>query len=177
VLGDSRRAEQRNSIWFAHSFFSPDFRSCRFVRPTVSTLFPLDYVAESVSRLHQKLKPMHEIYHLSSGTGSETFAQLTPRNRAGIRENGALCIGPGLERSIFFRRELVGRTSRKFWPQRVIAESFHAVSGVDNCVLTTRVSSLKWAALPNFFAVLLSVAAIQPRLPLFVSLPGLAGGC
>ena len=38
---------------------------------------PVDYVADAIATLHQKEKPEHEIYHLSSGTGSETFQQLT----------------------------------------------------------------------------------------------------
>jgi len=40
-------------------------------------IVPVDYVAESVVALHQKQHPAHEIYHLSSGTGSETFSRLT----------------------------------------------------------------------------------------------------
>jgi len=40
-------------------------------------IVPVDYVADAISTLHQKEKPTHEIYHLSSGTSSETFAELT----------------------------------------------------------------------------------------------------
>ena len=40
-------------------------------------IVPVDYVAESIVALHQKPDPAHEIYHLSSGTGSETFSRLT----------------------------------------------------------------------------------------------------
>ena len=40
-------------------------------------IVPVDYVAGAISMLHQKERPAHEIYHLSSGTGSETFPQLT----------------------------------------------------------------------------------------------------
>src|SRR6266404_3708993 len=74
VLGDSRRAET-----------------------TQFDMVRVDYVAESVVALHQKPKPMHEIYHLSSGTGSETFAQLT---RAIAQASGKMepLYWPGLER-------------------------------------------------------------------------------
>jgi nucleoside-diphosphate-sugar epimerase len=37
----------------------------------------VDFVADSIARLHQKDRPAHEIYHLSSGTDSETFVELT----------------------------------------------------------------------------------------------------
>ncbi len=40
-------------------------------------IVPVDYVADAIATLHMKEKPEHEIYHLSSGTGSETFQQLT----------------------------------------------------------------------------------------------------
>jgi thioester reductase-like protein len=77
VLGDSRRAETtqfdmvRAFVFLAGLPFLPFRASDRI------DIVPVDYVAESVVALHQKPKPMHEIYHLSSGTGSETFAQLT----------------------------------------------------------------------------------------------------
>jgi nucleoside-diphosphate-sugar epimerase len=34
-------------------------------------------VADAIVTLHQKQKPAHQIYHLSSGTGSQTFRELT----------------------------------------------------------------------------------------------------
>jgi nucleoside-diphosphate-sugar epimerase len=34
-------------------------------------------VADAIATLHQKERPAHEIYHLSSGTDSETFVELT----------------------------------------------------------------------------------------------------
>jgi hypothetical protein len=37
----------------------------------------VDYVADAIITLHQKQRPEHEIYHLSSGVGSETYRQLT----------------------------------------------------------------------------------------------------
>src|ERR1039457_1407946 len=60
-------------------------------------IVPVDYVAESIVTLHQKQNPMHEIYHLSSGTCSETFGQLT---RALAEAAGKMepLYWPGLER-------------------------------------------------------------------------------
>src|SRR5581483_10164730 len=37
----------------------------------------VDYVGSSIVTLHQKEKPEHEVYHLSSGTASQTYEQLT----------------------------------------------------------------------------------------------------
>jgi thioester reductase-like protein len=77
VLGDSRRPETtqfdmvRAFVFLAGLPFLP-FRSTDRI-----DIVPVDYVAESVVTLHQKTDPAHEIYHLSSGTGSETFGQLT----------------------------------------------------------------------------------------------------
>jgi thioester reductase-like protein len=77
VLGDSRRPETtqfdmvRAFVFLAGLPFLP-FRATDRI-----DIVPVDYVAESVVTLHQKQDPMHEIYHLSSGEGSETFGQLT----------------------------------------------------------------------------------------------------
>jgi thioester reductase-like protein len=40
-------------------------------------IVPVDYVAKAIATLHQKEKPLHDTYHLSSGTGSETCRQIT----------------------------------------------------------------------------------------------------
>jgi nucleoside-diphosphate-sugar epimerase len=37
----------------------------------------VDFVAESIATIHQKDKPQHGIYHLSSGRASQTFKELT----------------------------------------------------------------------------------------------------
>jgi thioester reductase-like protein len=77
VLGDSRRAET-TQFDMVRAFV---FLAGLPVLPLRSTdridIVPVDYVAESVVALHQKQNPRHEIYHLSSGTRSETFGQLT----------------------------------------------------------------------------------------------------
>jgi nucleoside-diphosphate-sugar epimerase len=61
-------------------------------------IVPVDYVAESVVALHQKSDPAHEIYHLSSGTRSETFGQVT---RALAESAGKMLplFWPGLEQN------------------------------------------------------------------------------
>jgi nucleoside-diphosphate-sugar epimerase len=37
----------------------------------------VDFVADAIATLHQKDQPQHSLYHLSSGTGSQTFRELT----------------------------------------------------------------------------------------------------
>jgi thioester reductase-like protein len=77
VLGDSRHAETtqfdmvRAFVFLAGLPFLP-------FRPTDKVdIVNVDFVADSVVALHQKAKPNHEIYHLSSGTASQTFRELT----------------------------------------------------------------------------------------------------
>jgi nucleoside-diphosphate-sugar epimerase len=59
-------------------------------------IVPVDYVADAVAMLHQKEKPAHEIYHLSSGVGSETFAELTSALAKAQGKRGPAFV-PGLE--------------------------------------------------------------------------------
>jgi nucleoside-diphosphate-sugar epimerase len=115
VLGDSRRAETTQFDMVRAFVFLAGLPVLPFRPSDRIDIVPVDYVAESVVALHQKSKPMHEIY------------------RTGIGENGALVLARA-RTSIFFRGELAGGISRKFRPQRIIAESFHAVSGVGHCV-------------------------------------------
>ncbi|MGA9306319.1 MAG: hypothetical protein WBW31_13035, partial [Candidatus Sulfotelmatobacter sp.] len=37
----------------------------------------VDFVAEAIATLHQKERPEHDTYHLSSGVGSQTFREIT----------------------------------------------------------------------------------------------------
>ncbi len=77
VLGDSRRPETtqfdmvRAFVFLAGSPVLPLRADDRV------DIVPADYVADAVVYLHQKPDPEHEIYHLSAGTGSQTFRQLT----------------------------------------------------------------------------------------------------
>jgi thioester reductase-like protein len=77
VLGDSRRAETTQFDMVRAFVFLAGLPVLPFRRNDRIDIVPVDYVAESVVTLHQKSDPLHEIYHLSSGKGSETFGQLT----------------------------------------------------------------------------------------------------
>jgi thioester reductase-like protein len=77
VLGDSRRPETNQFDMVRAFVFLAGLPALPF-RPTDKVdIVPVDYVAGAIAMLHQKEKPAHEIYHLSSGTGSETFVELT----------------------------------------------------------------------------------------------------
>ena len=40
-------------------------------------IVPADYVSKAIVAIHQKDEPTHGVYHLSSGTGSQTYKELT----------------------------------------------------------------------------------------------------
>lgn len=77
VLGDSRRPETNQFDMVRAFVFLAGLPVLPFRGPDQIDIVPVNYVAAAVAALHQKEKPEHEIYHLSSGKGSETFAQLT----------------------------------------------------------------------------------------------------
>ena len=77
VLGDSRRPETNQFEMVRAFVFLAGLPVLPF-RPTDKVdIVPVDYVAGAIATLHQKEKPAHEIYHLSSGVDSETFVELT----------------------------------------------------------------------------------------------------
>src|SRR6202163_297589 len=77
VLGDSRRPETTQFDMVRAFVFLAGLPVLPFRSTDRIDIVPVDYVAESIVALHQKSDPMYEIYHLSSGTASETFGQLT----------------------------------------------------------------------------------------------------
>ncbi|HUO33964.1 MAG TPA: SDR family oxidoreductase [Candidatus Acidoferrum sp.] len=77
VLGDSRRPETNQFDMVRAFVFLASLPVLPFRGTDQIDIVPVNYVADAVATLHRKDKPGHEIYHLSSGKGSETFAQLT----------------------------------------------------------------------------------------------------
>src|SRR5580704_3872915 len=98
VLGDSRRAETTQFDMVRAFVFLAGLPVLPFRSTDRIDIVPVDYVAESVVALHQKPNPAHQIYHLSSGTRSERFGQLT---RALAEAAGKMepLYWPGLERN------------------------------------------------------------------------------
>ena len=80
----------------------------------------MDYVAESIVTLHQKQNPMHEIYHLSSGTGSETFGQLTHALAEAAGKMEPL-YWPGLEQNFSSAVNWLSSYRGAIRPQRIVA--------------------------------------------------------
>jgi thioester reductase-like protein len=77
VLGDSRRPETTQFDMVRAFVFLGGLPLLPLRPDDRIDIVPVDYVADAVIALHLKPEPEHEIYHLSSGTGSETFHDLT----------------------------------------------------------------------------------------------------
>ena len=98
VLGDSRRAETTQFDMVRAFVFLAGLPMLPFRPGDRLDIVPVDYVADAISTLHLKEKPLHEIYHLSSGTDSETFQQLTEALASAQGRRGPMFM-PGLEKS------------------------------------------------------------------------------
>jgi thioester reductase-like protein len=98
VLGDSRRAETTQFDMVRAFVFLAGLPMLPFRPGDRLDIVPVDYVADAISTLHLKDKPLHEIYHLSSGTDAETFQQLTEALASAQGKRGPIFM-PGLEKS------------------------------------------------------------------------------
>jgi thioester reductase-like protein len=98
VLGDSRRAETTQFDMVRAFVFLAGLPMLPFRPGDRLDIVPVDYVADAISTLHLKEKPLHEIYHLSSGTDAETFQQLTEALASAQGKRGPMFM-PGLEKS------------------------------------------------------------------------------
>jgi thioester reductase-like protein len=98
VLGDSRRPETNQFDMVKAFVFLAGLPVLPFRASDKVDIVPVDYVAGAISRLHLKDKPEHEIYHLSSGTDSETYKQLTAV-LAAAQEKRRPTFAPSLEKS------------------------------------------------------------------------------
>ncbi len=97
VLGDSRRPETAQFDMVRAFVFLAGLPALPF-RPTDQIdIVPVDYVADAIATLHMKNNPAHEIYHLSAGTSSETFVELTGALAKAQGKRGPVFL-PGLER-------------------------------------------------------------------------------
>jgi len=77
VLGDSRYAETTQFDMVKAFVFLAGLPALPF-RPTDKIdIVNVDFVADAIATLHQKDRPEHDTYHLSSGIGSQTFREIT----------------------------------------------------------------------------------------------------
>jgi len=91
ILGDSRRGET-SQFDMVQAFHLLAQMPVLPLRPSDRIdIVPADYVGKAVVTIHQKEAPAHGIYHLSSGTGSQTYLELT----------GAIAQAGGTRRPLF----------------------------------------------------------------------------
>lgn len=98
VLGDSRRPETNQFDMVKAFVFLASLPVLPFRPNDKVDIVPVDYVAGAISHLHLKEKPEHDIYHLSSGTDSETYKELTAA-LAAAQSKRPPTFAPSLEKS------------------------------------------------------------------------------
>jgi thioester reductase-like protein len=77
VLGDSRRPET-SQFDMAQAFDTLARFPVLPLRPNDKIdIVPANYVGAAIVKIHQMEKPNYAIYHLSSGTGAQTYKELT----------------------------------------------------------------------------------------------------
>ena len=88
VLGDSRHAETTQFDMVKAFVFLAGLPVLPF-RPTDRIdIVNVDFVADAIATLHLKDQPQYDTYHLSSGTGSQTFRELTTALAAAQQKRG-----------------------------------------------------------------------------------------
>src|SRR5438093_10592397 len=77
VMGDSRRPEA-SQLYIVQAFHVLAQMPVLPLRPQDKIdIVPANYVGKAIVTMHQKEAPAYGIYHLSSGTGSQTYRELT----------------------------------------------------------------------------------------------------
>ncbi|MFB3921840.1 MAG: SDR family oxidoreductase [Terriglobia bacterium] len=77
ILGDSRHAETTQFDMVKAFVFLAGLPVLPFRPDDRLDIVNVDFVAASIVTLHKKEQPNHRIYHLSSGTESQTYRELT----------------------------------------------------------------------------------------------------
>ena len=97
VLGHSRRGETTQFDMARAFVFLAGLPVMPF-RPTDRLdIVPVDFVSDSIVALHLKERPLYEIYHLSAGTGSQTYRELTTHLAAALHKSRPIYL-PFLEK-------------------------------------------------------------------------------
>ena len=96
ILGDSRHAETTQFDMVKAFVFLAGLPVLPFRPDDRLDIVNVDFVASSIVALHKKERPNHSIYHLSSGTESQTFRELTGALSDAQRKLPPL-FAPGLE--------------------------------------------------------------------------------
>ena len=77
VLGDSRRPETTQFDMVKAFVFLAGLPALPFRPSDRVDIVNVDFVVDAIATLHQKEQPGYDTYHLSSGTSSQTFRELT----------------------------------------------------------------------------------------------------
>ena len=77
ILGDSRHGETTQFDMVRAFVFLAQLPVLPFRPEDRLDIVNVDFVAHSIATLHQKEKPAFDLYHLSSGTASQTYHELT----------------------------------------------------------------------------------------------------
>ncbi len=96
VLGDSRYAQTTQFDMVKAFVFLARLPVLPFRPDDKVDIVNVDFVADAIATLHQKEKTDYDTYHLSSGTDSQTFRELT-RALAGAQRKRAPVFVPSLE--------------------------------------------------------------------------------
>jgi thioester reductase-like protein len=106
VLGDSRFGQTTQFDMVRSFVFLAGLPALPFRPSDWIDIVNVDFVADAVATLHQKEKPQHSIYHLSSGRQSQTFKDLTAA-LAEAQHKRAPIFMPALERPFSFAVNLL----------------------------------------------------------------------
>jgi thioester reductase-like protein len=125
VLGDSRRPET-TQFDMVQAFSVLASLPVLPLRPADRIdIVPADYVGKAIVAIHQKDAPAYPLYHLSSGTGSETYRQVTDalaHARRGSRPTYVPSLGGPFSGTVNWlsqQKNSVGRGAlllKVFWP-------------------------------------------------------------
>ncbi len=96
ILGDSRYAETTQFDMVRAFVFLAGLPVLPFRPGDRLDIVNVDFVADSIATLHRKEKPRHDIYHLASGSGSQTYRQITGALSKARRKLPPI-FAPGLE--------------------------------------------------------------------------------
>jgi nucleoside-diphosphate-sugar epimerase len=96
VLGDSRHPETTQFDMVKAFVFLAGLPVLPFRSTDKIDIVNVDFVADAIATLHQKDRPQHDTYHLSSGIASQTFRELTSALAAAQNKRGPLFV-PVLE--------------------------------------------------------------------------------
>jgi thioester reductase-like protein len=77
VLGDSRYPQTTQFDMVESFVFLAGLPMLPFRPKDKIDIVNVDFVADAIATIHVKEQPKYDIYHLSSGTGSQTFRELT----------------------------------------------------------------------------------------------------